>query len=133
VVAGEAHDHVRGARIRKTPEKLSRADGWAGIASLPSAHHGSRLPIIILQKRVDPLFGATGILVDREGQVDRGDEFVEVTPGFLDDRPHLAPLLGPPCEACLVSEPAIEMPGRPIEGWADRSGEPDRRAVRSIV
>ena len=68
MVTGEAHNHVGGARIRKTPEKLSRTDSWASVADLPSAHHGSRLPEIILEKPADPLFGAAGILVDRQCQ-----------------------------------------------------------------
>src|SRR6516164_6927907 len=110
VVAGEAHDHVRGPRIRETTEKFAGSGGGAGVASLPPSHHGSRLPVIILEKRLNPLFGAARILVDRQCQVYRGGEFAEVAPGFADDRLHLAPLFGPSCEARLVGKPAVKMP-----------------------
>jgi hypothetical protein len=58
VVAGGAYYHVRSPCIREAFEKPARAGGWAGVASLTSAHHRRRLPVIILEKRVDPPLGA---------------------------------------------------------------------------
>src|SRR5438105_11400758 len=131
-VAGKAHDHVFGAGIGKALEKRGGASSRAGVAGLTSAHDRRRLTVIIFEKSVDPLFGAAGILVDRQCQIHRGDKFIEIAAGVADDRLHFPPLLGPTGEARRVGEPAVKMPSGALEGRTDRPGEPDRRTTRTI-
>src|SRR4029077_14589513 len=106
--------------------------GGASVAGLTSAHNRGRLPVIVFEESIDPLLGAAGIFIDREGDVYRRGKFTEITPGFLDNRPYLTPLLAPPGEARLIGEPAVEMPGRPLEGRSDRPSHPDRRAAPGV-
>src|SRR5262249_21366534 len=63
-IASEPDDQVIGAGTGKALEILGRSVSRAAKAGLPLAHHRSRLPVILLEKCVDPLPGATGILVD---------------------------------------------------------------------
>src|SRR5204863_3526190 len=88
--------------------------------------------VVFLEKRVDPLPGAAGILVNRQGHINRGDELASLAPRFAEDLLHLGPLLVPAAEVGLVGEPAIEMPSGTLEGGADGAGHPDRRAAGAV-
>ena len=117
----------------ETAQEFGRTFARAGVACLSPAHRRSRLPVIILQKRIDPLLGAAGILVDRQGHIDRRDE---------SDR-HRARLRGgsaaPRPIACfqrarsasLANQPSKCRAG-PLEGGAHRTGHPDRRAAGTV-
>src|SRR6185369_11185908 len=102
---------------------------WTTIYGLPPAQQFGRLPVVSFEKRVDPLHGVAGVLVDRQGHINRGHVLARIAPRFAKDLLHLGPLLRPADEVGLVGEPAIEMPSRPLERRADRTRHPDRRAA----
>src|SRR5437763_10928552 len=131
-IPDETHDDVIGAGFGEAIEKLRRTVRWTTIRGLPATHHFGRLPVVSFEKRVDPLPGAAGILVNRQSHINRGDELASIAPRFAQDLLHLGPLLLPATEVGLVGEPAVEMPGRPLEGGADGAGHPDRRAAGAV-
>src|SRR3954466_11894779 len=117
--AYQTDNHMAGPRIGETFEKLGRTVSRTSKDGLAPAPHLGRLPVVSFEKRVDPLRGAAGVLVDRQGHINRGHVLASIAPRFAKDLLHLAPLLRPAAEVGLVGEPAIEMPGRPLERRAD--------------
>src|SRR5260370_17715162 len=79
-VADETHNDVGGAGIGEAPQEFSRTLAQAGVACLSPAHRGSRLPVIILQKRIDPLVGAARILVHFQCRINRPYNLTRLAP-----------------------------------------------------
>src|ERR1700760_4412465 len=124
-IADQSDDDASGAGGDVAAQELGGTLAGPGIARLSPAHHGSRLTVIVLEKRIDPLVGAARILLDGPRRIDRSYKLTDIAPRLTKDLLHLGPLLLPPAEVGLVGEPAVEMPGRAFEGGADRACHPD--------
>ena len=66
MIAGKAHDQLRGAGIRIALEVISHSGGRSAIVGLPAAERRRRLAIVILEKSVDLLLDSSHFLVDRQ-------------------------------------------------------------------
>src|SRR5260370_21092448 len=128
-VADETHNDVGGAAFGEPPQEFSRTLARAGVACLSPAHRGSRLPVIILQKRINPLVGAARILVACQCRINRRYKLAGIAPGFCDDLLHLGPLAGPTAEVGLVREPAVEIQSPSFQSRPHHTPPPDRPAA----
>ena len=69
VVSGEAQHKMSGAGPCIALQPFCQAVVRAGIASLPAAHRGSGLAIVLFEIGVEPFVGTAGVLVNSHRQI----------------------------------------------------------------
>src|SRR5262245_2709929 len=132
VVTGEAQHKMSGARSCIALQPFCQGAVWAGIASLPAAHHGSGLAIILFKITVEPFVGTVAILVGNHRQIHSAGQRVRITPrracDFLDIVPQASPLVS----IRRDRQPAVEEATGAIEARGQRSTNPDRGPTLTI-
>src|SRR6516225_8659595 len=84
-------DAARALRRSAAQDEWCRAVVRTSIASLPAAHRGSGLAIILFEIGVEPFVGTAGVLVNSHRQIHGAGQRVRIAPRRACDFLHLVP------------------------------------------
>src|SRR5690606_9439943 len=129
VVAGKAQHSVGSARVDERLDPLPRARGRAGVARLYAFHRRGGHRVVLLEERVDLLFGGCRVVVDGEGELDGAGDIASGPAGFGGRGLHRLPALRDGWRVRAEREPAVEVPpGADQPGRGTRT-HPDGRTA----